>query len=205
MKQHAQIAHQMPGRVRIKIPAAKGDAELLEKIRQVFAAIPGLERTRVKPDAGSIVLRYDPKDEATFQAHFLEHWRNAAPLMPLKPPKAPKKKGLPGNEFEHMAAGIEAEAEFLAGRSELAHWIVDFFKTADKEIKEVTNNAIDLKIVLALALAVATFVEIGAHAATPMWVTLALFALNHFLEMHGDDAAHAGGKKKRRKADPVIA
>jgi hypothetical protein len=45
--------------------------------------------------------------------------------------------------------------------------------------------------VLALALAVATFAGVGATAATPMWVTLALFALNHFIEMQTPGAAGA--------------
>lgn len=188
MKRHAEIAHQMPGRIRIRIPAAKGDAALLEQVRQIFADIPGLERTRVKPDAGSIVLRYDPQDEAAFQARLMERWQHLLPLMPHRAPKQPE---LPGNEFAELTHSVEAEAAFLAGHSRSARAIVDFFREADREIKTVTNNAIDLKIVLALALAVATFVEIGAQAATPMWVTLALFALNHFLEMHSPAAAPA--------------
>jgi hypothetical protein len=28
------------------------------------------------------------------------------------------------------------------------------------------------------------FFEIGATAATPVWVTFAIFAVNHFVEMH---------------------
>ena len=82
----------------------------------------------------------------------------------------------------------------LAEHSYLAHAILDLFKQADRELKILTNNAVDLQIVLALALAVATF-GVGAHAATPMWVTLALFAVNHLIEMHsqatGATARHA--------------
>ncbi|MBV8654373.1 MAG: hypothetical protein JO255_23130 [Alphaproteobacteria bacterium] len=193
MKNHVQIAHQMPGRIRIKIPAARDNPELLEQIRQMFAGIEGLERTRVKPEAGSIVVRYDPNDNGAFEARLMQQWKDVLPLLP-RPPARPKKRELPGNEFAVVTKQIEAEAQFLAGRSQSARAIVDFFKQADRQIKLATNNAIDLKIVLALALAVATFVEIGAAAATPMWVTLALFALNHFLEMHSLDAARAAGK-----------
>ena len=39
-----------------------------------------------------------------------------------------------------------------------------------------------------MALAGFTFLEIGAAAATPMWVTLAIFSLNHFVELHAHDA-----------------
>lgn len=47
-----------------------------------------------------------------------------------------------------------------------------------------TGNAIDIKLLLALGLVGFTFLEVGATASTPMWVTLAIFALNHFAEMH---------------------
>jgi hypothetical protein len=183
---HVQIAHQMPGRVRFKIPGARENPELLEQIRQAFTDMPGLKQTWVKPDAGSIVLIYDPNETAAFEAQLMQHWAGLMPLMPRRPPK---KRELPGDEFARVTRKIEAEAELLADHSHSARAIVNFFKEMDREIKILTNNAIDLKIVLALALAVATFAGIGATAATPMWVTLALFALNHFIEMQSPSAA----------------
>jgi Heavy metal associated domain 2 len=194
---HVQIAHQMPGRVRIKVPAARDNPELLEEIQQVFADMPGLKRTRVKPGAGSIVLSYDPQESAAFETRLMQRWKDLPPLMPRKPPK---QRELPGSEFEHVTREIEAEAEFLSGHSHLARAIVDFFKQADREIKTLTNNSIDLKIVLAVALAVATFAGIGAAAATPMWVTLALFALNHFIEMQAPGAPGAPRRAASRAA-----
>ena len=182
---HVQIAHQMPGRVRFKIPIARDNPELLEQIREAFADMPGLKQSRVKPDAGSIVLIYDPNETAKFEAQLMQSWAGVAPLMPRR---HSKRRGLPGDEFAKVTRKIEAEAELLAGHSQSARAIVDFFKDADREIKILTNNMIDLKIVLALALAVATFAGIGATAATPMWITLALFALNHFIEMQAPTA-----------------
>ena len=183
---HVQIAHQMPGRVRFKIPMAQDNRELLEQIRQGFADMPGLKQIRVKPDAGSIVLIYDPNQAAAFEAQLMQHWAGVMPSMPRRPPK---RLDLPGNEFAQTTRQIEAEAELLAGHSHSARVIVDFFKDADREIKILTNNLVDLNIVLALALAVAAFAGIGATAATPMWVTLALFAVNHFIEMQAPSAA----------------
>ena len=185
---YVQIAHQMPGRVRFKIPTAQDNPELLEQIRQAFADMPGLRQTRVKPDAGSIVLIYDPNETASFESQLMQHW---ARVMPSMPPRPPKRRDLPGNELAQATRQIEAEAELLAGHSHSARAIVDFFKDADREIKILTNNLVDLKIVLALALAVAAFAGIGATAATPMWVTLALFALDHFIEMQAPSAAVA--------------
>jgi hypothetical protein len=88
------------------------------------------------------------------------------------------------DEVNLLANKIKAEAEFFAERSELAKTTVDLFRNLDNQLKLTTGNTIDLKIVLAGGLAAYTFWEIGADAATPMWVTLALFSLNHFAELH---------------------
>jgi hypothetical protein len=174
VKHKAELAHHVPGRMRIKIAAARGNVALLESLRQVFAGVPGINAVVVKPDSGSLVLHYDPRLETEMEQRFANYHNGHVEV----------KRERPGDEVDEWASRIEAEAEFLAGRSEWAHAAVEFFKQFDRQIRAVSGNTIDLKIVLALALAVVTFVGVGAEAATPMWVTLVLFALNHFLEQH---------------------
>jgi hypothetical protein len=65
---------------------------------------------------------------------------------------------------------------------------VDFFKKMDREIRLATDNNVDLKILLAAGVIGFTVLEVGAAAATPVWVTLTLFALNHVIEMHAPSA-----------------
>ena len=36
------VAHQVPGRVRLKVPSAKGNPELLQQIGDAFGVIPGI-------------------------------------------------------------------------------------------------------------------------------------------------------------------
>jgi hypothetical protein len=52
---------------------------------------------------------------------------------------------------------------------------------------------VDLKMVLCIGLVGFTIFEVGAAAATPVWVTLTLFGLNHFIEMQSElaDSARA--------------
>jgi Heavy metal associated domain 2 len=178
MKQ-AHIAHHLPGRIRIKIPAAKDDPALLGRLQQMFAGMPNLHAVATKPESGSLVLRYDPDHEAEFEQRMLLLLKETLPGQAKK-----ANDELPGNEFDAVTRNIEAEAALLAGRSQAAHAVIEFCKDVDHQLKLATNNAVDLKIVIAFGLAVATFVGIGVHAATPMWVTLALFAIHHFLEMH---------------------
>ena len=168
-KMKLEIAHQVPGRIRMKVGAAKANPELLEQIKETFMVIPGVEQVEVNPATGSVVLHYDVDQHDEFHGHLQHHTGGHH-----QPP--------PTNEIDALASKISQEAEFLAENSHTARVIVDFFKATDKQIKAATSNTIDLKIVLASAIAGFTILEVGANAATPVWVTLAMFGLNHLIE-----------------------
>jgi Heavy metal associated domain 2 len=174
-----KIAHQVPGRIRMKIPSAKGNRQQLEAYKEALALLPGIERIEVNPATGSIVLNYDPDRHDDFHSDFQDHCaqHNAAP------PPSPRHHRAPTNEIDALASKIEEEAEYLAEHSHAARLVVDFCKTTDRHIKQTTNNTLDLKMLLALGVIGITVFEVGATAATPVWVTLALFGLNHFIEM----------------------
>lgn len=170
------VAHQVPGRVRMKIPAAKGNVELLQQAAQTFAAIPGIERVTINPATGSLVMHYDVDRHDEFHGHFQNHYMASA-------------QHPPPTELDELAQRIEQEAEFLARHSDSARALVDFFKKFDHELRIATGNTVDLKIALALGLIGITLAEVGASAATPVWVTLTLFSLNHIIAMHTQENA----------------
>jgi cation transport ATPase len=167
-KMKLQIAHQVPGRIRMKVPSVKTNPELAEQIKQTFAAIPGIDEVTVNPITGSVVLKYDTEKHDEFHGHLHHHTGGH-----YKPPN---------NEIDSLASKIEQEAEYLAEHSHTAKVVVDFFKDADRQIKLATGNVVDLKIVLAAGIAGFTIFEVGASAATPVWVTLSIFALNHIIQ-----------------------
>jgi hypothetical protein len=187
-KHQLHIAHQVPGRVRMKIPAAKGDVEMLREISETFGKIPGVEQVTVNPTTGSIVLQYDADRHDEFHGELRDHCERHA-IEQHRPP---------ATEIDELAHKIEDQAEFLAEHSASARMVVDFVKRVDREIKLATNNNIDLKIVLAAGIVGFTVLEVGTSAATPVWVTLSLFGINHFIEMH---PAHS---KAGRAAAPAI-
>lgn len=178
-KMNLKIAHQVPGRVRMKIPAGKGNPDLLRQISEVFAVIPGIEEITVNPTTGSLVLNYDTDRQDEFHSAFRAHHdaHNAT-------------HGVNGGthgadtELDKLTNSIEMEAEFLARHSHSVRAIVDFVKMLDHEVKRATNNNIDLKIVFAAGIIGLTVLEVGATAATPVWLTLAIFTVNHFIELH---------------------
>jgi hypothetical protein len=178
MKHKAHIAHHTHGRTRMKVPSGKGNQEVLDHFQKAMSGVPGVEKVETNVDTGSVVVYYDPRMKLHFDCALSDH-------VDLHHPNGePQAHARPGDEVEDAMAKIQAEAEFLAQHSESAKAMVEFCKSLDHQIKVSTNNAIDLKIVLAGGLTVYTFLAIGAHAATPMWVTLALFGLNHFAELH---------------------
>jgi len=172
------VAHQVPGRVRMKVPAAKGNPELLQQIAETFAAIPGIERITCNSATGSVVMHYDVHRHDEFHGRFQDHVEEAGAMAPAL------------TEIDQFARRIEEEAEFLARHSQSARAVVDFFKHVDREIRVATDNYIDLQIALAAGIIGFTVLELGTTAATPVWVTLTLFALNHVIEMH---ASHPNG------------
>ncbi|MGY3532334.1 HMA2 domain-containing protein [Bradyrhizobium embrapense] len=176
-KMKLQIAHQVPGRIRMKVPSAKENPELLEQIKQTFSVIPGIEEVTINPTTGSVVLHYDTDRHDEFHGR-LEHHTGGH----YKPPT---------NEIDALANKIEQEAQYLAEHSHTAKVIVDFFRDFDHGIKVASGNVIDLKIVLAAGIAGFTVFEVGATAATPVWVTLAVFALNHMIQANMASAEQA--------------
>jgi Heavy metal associated domain 2 len=177
-KPKLEIAHQIPGRIRMKVPSAKGNPEQLESYKEILGAIPGIESIDVNPETGSIVLRYDPKAQDHFHAGFQQHMHEQHGQH-HRPPK---------NEIDQLATTIEREAEYLAEHSHVARVFVEACRNADRNIKLHSHNMLDLKMLLAIGVIGITVFEVGAAAATPVWVTLALFGLNHFIEMQEEAA-----------------
>ncbi len=156
----------------MKVPSAKGNPDLLREIGETFSVIPGIERVTVSEATGSVILHYDTDHHAAFNERLSQ--RFLSENQSYRPPTT---------EIDDLASKIQSEAEFLASHSESAKAVVDFFKHLDREVKIASGNVIDLKILLAVGIVGLTVFELGASAATPVWLTLTVFSLNHVLEM----------------------
>jgi hypothetical protein len=64
----AHVAHQIQGRVRIKVPSRQGDTEYFSVVHESLLSYPSLEEIRVNPMAGSIIINHrEPSLEALKQ------------------------------------------------------------------------------------------------------------------------------------------
>jgi cation transport ATPase len=194
MLHDAHVAHHTKGRIRLRLPNAKRDHAALEKVKRALAPMPGVQSVDVNPTTGSVVIQYDPAKHDDFHEALSGHAEEQN-LFTLAPPRL--------SEVDEIAETIQKEAEFLAARSETAKSIVDFFTGLNREVKNATNNSVDLQVLLPLGLAVYSFFAIEGELATPLWVTLGIFSFNSFVSLHHHPpAAAVAGTEDPQPASP---
>jgi hypothetical protein len=176
MRHKAHIAHYTKGRLRVRVPSAKGNPKALEKIKHSFSKLTGVHEVTVNEVTGSVTVNYDPKRHADFHEHLTGEGEHHAVVAVPPPPKL--------TEVDEIEEMLEKEAEYLASHSHSAKAVVEFVRQCDIGLKRVTGNQIDLKVLTPMALAVYAFLELGFEAATPVWLTLGVFSFNHFVELH---------------------
>jgi hypothetical protein len=167
------IAHQMPGRVRIKVPAAKGRPDVLAQIVQTAGSASDIKRLEYNPLTGSILIYYAPeayKNVEALNSILADSRLHISARVP------------PANGKRRSSARGRAKR---SGPSATAKAITSFFKSLDREIREATDNQIDLKVLLPLVAGILGLVAFRKKAATPLWLTLLIFAFHSFLTLHG--------------------
>src|SRR5438105_1959701 len=109
-----QIAHHIPGRLRLRLPHMKGNPAMLEAVKQSLSPLPGVKQVEVKPTTGSVVVEYDA---ARYHEFFDLIDKHAGPQRILK--FKPRERA----QIAEIVARIEAETEFISENSTLAEII----------------------------------------------------------------------------------
>ncbi len=173
----AYIQHYLPGRLRLRIPAAKGAEDGLRELSSAIARAPGINQVEYNPITGSILIQYSP-----------EHYRNLqsleAGLSASAAPIAVNNSHPPQHRSQHQ--------RHQRGRSVAARRVDSFFRQLDSEIRDATDNEVDLKFILPFGVAVLGLVALRYSSTTPLWLTLLIFAFNSFLGLHAPSPAELG-------------
>lgn len=175
------MVHHVRGRIRVKVPAAKGDSVLLKQIKEAISPLPGVQQVTVNTATGSVVVQYDVSMHEQFHLQLAAQAHESS-LFKLEPPEL--------SEVDQIVRTIEQEAEFLSEQSDTAKKMVDFVKAINVAIRKGTNNTVDLKVLLPLALVAYSIVELESDMTTPLWVTLGIFSFNSFLNLHHGQVVH---------------
>jgi len=189
-KRRARVVHHVKGRIRVKLPDAKGDHHFLERLQQSLSPMAGVRSVDVNPATASIVVHYDPTAHLDFYQTLADHGENEG-LFFLESAKL--------SEVDEIANELQREAQFLAQHSHVAKSAVDSVSRIDQALKKATNNTVDLKVLLPLGLAIYSFLELESEIATPLWVTLGIFSFNSFVALH-----HPGGHRMEMNRSEVI-
>ncbi len=175
----ATVVHHIPGRLRVRLPRSRRDPRLLGELREFVSGLGGVHQVEINPVTGSILVHYHPESHEQIQ-NLLRADREQSMLD--TPPEL--------TEADQLADRIEQEAEFLAAHSELALHVVRIVKNLNRQIREASDNTVDLKVLLPAGLAVWAFFKAGAEVATPLWVTLSIFSFNSFVALHRPTSVH---------------
>jgi hypothetical protein len=168
MATRAYVAHQMHGRVRLRIPAARHRPAKLHRIAEQVRSVHGVKSAEVNPTSGSLLIKYS---EAVLGGL-------GALLAAL---------GAAGLPIELVGlASEEAGVVGLAGYSGVASAIGSLVQALDHQTKAATGNQFDLRVLLPLSaagLGLAVMRETPA-APTPLWLTLIIFAFSSFVMLN---------------------
>ena len=61
----SELAHAMPGRVRLRLARASREDGTYRTIREAVSLLPGIRRVEARPAAGSVLIEFDPSLLAT--------------------------------------------------------------------------------------------------------------------------------------------
>jgi Heavy metal associated domain 2 len=176
MAVEAYIHHHVSGRLRLRLPAAKGETDALREISSAIAKTPGINHVEYNPVTGSILIQYSP-----------EQYKNLTAL----------ESGLGGSAAQlalnnsHHAHG-ESHRRRSYGRSIAARRVDSFFKQIDHEIRMATDNEVDLKFIVPFGVGILGLVALRHSSITPLWLTLMIFAFNSFLGLHAPTPGELG-------------
>jgi hypothetical protein len=116
----AYVAHQIPGRIRLRVPDRRGDNRYFESVRKTLSEHPAVERLRASPVSASIVIHHQgaatPITAAASQRGLFE----IAPA-PSASQAAPRKeaRAASGSPFDPVATGLAGLALLQASRGQV--------------------------------------------------------------------------------------
>src|SRR5205807_1239948 len=116
MKERAFVAHHIPGRIRIKLPNAKNNYQLLQQLKQAISPLSGIREVDFNSTTGSLIIKYEPNLYDEFFNNIYKQIDNSK-LIEFGIPEQ--------SRVDEVVAKIEAEAEYLSENSLVARKILE--------------------------------------------------------------------------------
>lgn len=151
-----EVVHSLPGRLRLRLSALRDQPNAAVEVADALAALDGVVDVQVRPFTGSILCRYDAA--LVRKPELIKAARVATPTLAARPPTR--------SSSEHRRGSTVGRA------------VVEAFHELDKEVREVTENRLDLGTLAALGFLFtgATEVLTTRTMPAPPWFNLAWWA-----------------------------
>ena len=170
----ASIASDTPSRLRLKVPARKGDAAYFEALKGLYSGIDGVKGVEVNAITASVLFTHSIRSE-----HIIKLGEDSG----LFKATAPSSGGGVGRFF------TQGQVQ-QGGNVSVASRISRGFSFFDSRIRGLTGGELDIPTIASLALAAFAVYQIRrGRFAAPAWYTLIWYALNIFLK--GLPSSHA--------------
>ena len=159
MSRSAIVVHHVPGRMRLRVPSAKGDAQTLQEVRQSLSSLRGIADIRGNALIGTLVIEYD-------RALFPEFPHQLSDIL-------------------RIDDGFSAS--FKTTESMTDHSIERSAEKLNQTVQRLTGNAINLKELFpfSIVLYAVLFVDRAINAA--QWLSWLQFAFSAYFELHQED------------------
>lgn len=168
MTETTEVLHHVPGRLRLRIPAAKGDRERLRSIQEIVAGLSGVRRVDANPMLGTVVVQYD----AALFPDFLQTLAEYATQQDLFTIACD----------ETCTSETERSVNRVIGG-------------LNRVVHEATGRTINLKELLPLAIGAYGLLFVNRTAAAAQWVSWLQFAFDTYIDLHEDKPVLEVGQK----------
>jgi hypothetical protein len=148
----AVVVHQAPGRLRLRVPARRGDPAFLGQVGQALLATPGIRAVDVNPVTASLLVRFDGDGTRVLEA------------VPAA--------GVRLGDAAQAAAEEEAVRRAHRPQGNLVDRIADAVDGVDAELKRSSEGRMDLQSAAMVYLVFAGFVQLLRGRALPPAHTL---------------------------------
>jgi hypothetical protein len=167
--------------MRLRVPAAKGNRDALEQIAAAITSLEGVKSVECNAVTGSVLVCYAHEAYRDLGALWATWDRSGIPIS-LSP------------DGDQRSVSKVKRRRRPTEPSAAARSITEFFGEMDGLIRDATDNELDLRVILPVAAVALGLLALGRARATPLWLTLMIFAFHSFLTLHDVVESGASGE-----------
>ena len=160
----AIVLHHVAGRMRLRVPGAKGNSKILEEIRRALLPLEGVRDVATNSTIGTVVIDYDAARAAEFPRRLTDHVADRK-ILRLQRAFA--------SNVETTTSITDESLEMLAEK-------------VNQKVQNATGSTINLKELFPFSLVIyaVLFVDKAVNAA--QWLNWLQFAFSSYMELHQD-------------------